>query len=261
MSSFASRDNIDMIWQVISTFPLLNKLYPSEFSKLRWFNSIVSSYQTTFVDNINDLHLVNRSVITAMMNDLQKKSSYAVDNTNVTITPRIDNFSDKIDEPIKNMSELIQKHIDEREMPFDNPVPKDKSYAVDNTNVTITPRIDNFSDKIDEPIKNMSELIQKHIDERDMPFDNLVLKDTPVGDFLSKDPIETNYSDYPYHDLFEGVSPLQYTGKKKAAQSLSLNQISANIISLGQKVDHIIRLVDNFTYERNSHRYRRSNSI
>lgn len=209
MSSFASRDNIDMIWQVISTFPLLNKLYPSEFSKLRWFNSIVSSYQTTFVDNINDLHLVNRSVITAMMNDLQKKSSYAVDNTNVTITPRIDNFSDKIDEPIKNMSELIQKHID----------------------------------------------------ERDMPFDNLVLKDTPVGDFLSKDPIETNYSDYPYHDLFEGVSPLQYTGKKKAAQSLSLNQISANIISLGQKVDHIIRLVDNFTYERNSHRYRRSNSI
>lgn len=126
MTSFASRDNIDLIWDVIVTFPLFHELYPSEESKLRWFNSIICRFQNTFIENINDLHIVNRGVITTMMNDLQKSprhSNVPLEKENTKSNATLEAFSHKIDEPIQNMSELVQKHMDERVMSFENIFP------------------------------------------------------------------------------------------------------------------------------------------
>ena len=115
MISFASRDNIDLIWDVIITFPLLHELYPSEESKLEWFNSIIRRFQNTVTQSINDLHMVNRNVITTMMDNLQKSATH-LEKENAKSNPALEAFSQKMDEPIQNMSELVQKHTDERVM-------------------------------------------------------------------------------------------------------------------------------------------------
>ena len=221
MTSFASPDNIGLIWDVIVTFPLFHELYPSEESKLIWFNSIICRYQDTFIQNINDLHIVNRGVITTMMNDLHKSPRHSylhLEKENTKSNATLEAFSHKIDEPIQNMSELVQKHMDERVMSFENIFPP---------NVNL----------------NNSTLPRDHLSQNN--FENGISRQNNFGkDILPRDNYETKFSDYPFNDSFEGVSPLIYTGKRKTLSSDE--ELKAIFMSFTKKVDHLTSIVEKF---------------
>lgn len=144
MSLYIQKENVKMIWEVMMICPLFNAVFATEFSKKEWFNKIIMNIHKKIKQDIkvDELVVINRDTIKVMManlkelnlrmttdiksrieplafgsnNDLaftQRQNEYDM-MKNTYVPPQIDFRSNEIDNPIKNMDELIENHINER---------------------------------------------------------------------------------------------------------------------------------------------------
>lgn len=144
MTLFIQKGNLKIIWDVISMSPLFNELFTTEIAKKEWFNKIIEHVQKQLSKNvsIDELGNINRETIKLMVANI--KEQYLKVSTDIASRPK----------PL-----IIGSESD---TPF---LRRQKEYETMKA-VYVPPQIDFRSIEIDEPITNMSELIEKHKNER-----------------------------------------------------------------------------------------------
>jgi hypothetical protein len=149
MTLFIRNDNIKIIWDVILMCPLFNELFTTEHSKKEWFNQRISKVEKQISKNISigDLRSINRDTIKLIMSDL--KEYYLTVSTDIASRPK---------------PTIIGSDTDTPYMRRQNEYDKMKS-------VYVPTQIDFRSGEVDQPITNMSELIEQHVNERRKTLD------------------------------------------------------------------------------------------
>jgi hypothetical protein len=149
MTLFIRNDNIKIIWDVVLMCPLFNESFTTEQSKKEWFNQRISKVEKQLGKNISigDLRSINRDTIKLIMSDL--KEHYLSVSTDIASRPK----------PI-----IIGSDTDTPYMRRQNEYDKMKS-------VYVPTQIDFRSGEVDQPITNMSELIEQHVNERRKTLD------------------------------------------------------------------------------------------
>ena len=149
MTLFIRNDNIKIIWDVLLMCPLFNESFTTEFSKKEWFNQRISKVEKQLGKNISigDLRSINRDTIKLIMSDLKER--YLSVSTDIESRPK----------PM-----IIGSETDTPYMRRQNEYDKMKS-------VYVPTQIDFRSGEVDQPITNMSELIEQHVNERKKTLD------------------------------------------------------------------------------------------
>ena len=149
MTLFIRNDNIKIIWDVVLMCPLFNESFTTEHSKKEWFNQRISKVEKQLGKNISigDLRGINRDTIKLIMSDL--KEHYLTVSTDIASRPK---------------SIIIGSETDTPYMRRQNEYDKMKS-------VYVPTQIDFRSGEVDQPITNMSELIEQHVNERRKTLD------------------------------------------------------------------------------------------
>ena len=149
MTLFIRNDNIKIIWDVLLMCPLFNESFTTEISKKEWFNQRISKVEKQLGKNISigDLRSINRDTIKLIMSDLKER--YLSVSTDIESRPK----------PM-----IIGSETDTPYMRRQNEYDKMKS-------VYVPTQIDFRSGEVDQPITNMSELIEQHVNERRKTLD------------------------------------------------------------------------------------------
>ena len=149
MTLFIRNDNIKIIWDVVLMCPLFNESFTTDQSKKEWFNQRINKVEKQLGKNISigDLRSINRDTIKLIMSDL--KEHYLSVSTDIASRPK----------PI-----IIGSETDTPYMRRQNEYDKMKS-------VYVPTQIDFRSGEVDQPITNMSELIEQHVNERRKTLD------------------------------------------------------------------------------------------
>jgi hypothetical protein len=231
MTLFMRNDNIKIIWDVVLMCPLFNELFQTEQSKKEWFNKRINTVEKGLSGKnvtIMDLRSINREAIKLIMSGL--KEHYLLVSTDIASRPKpiiigsdtdtpymrrqneydkmksvyvptqIDFRSGEVDQPITNMSELIEKQVNERRKTLDVP----SAFLSNNTNnmswtsneVATTDSIWKNDDTVDSkvtwttPVEQEFVLPTQMIQTRDETIDELSLK---VDTVLQKLSFITNY--------------------------------------------------------------------
>jgi hypothetical protein len=151
MTLFVQKENLQLIWDVITTNNMFNEILTTDNDKTVWFNSMINTVKTKISDHITsaDLISVNRSTIKVMVANL--KDRYLKSRTDIVSRHQPVVIGSELDTPYM----IRQKEYD----------------AMKNTYVP--PSVD-FSSIEDSPITNMSELVEKHLNERKKTLDSVV---------------------------------------------------------------------------------------
>lgn len=134
MTLFISKENQNLLYDMIHKTPEINTAFSSIEQKNEWFRNIIQNQYQSLPPNLTRelLLATNRQVLAYMVSSLRERGKSA-NQPNVQYTPIYDNpkpkaidFSEKIeDEVITNMAELIeqQKRMRERELQEYTPPP------------------------------------------------------------------------------------------------------------------------------------------
>ena len=134
MSLFISKENQNLLYDMIHKTPEINTVFSTLEQKNEWFRNIIQNHYQSLPSNLTRELLLNanRQVLSYMVNSLRERGK-SVNAPKVQYTPIYDNpkpkaidFSEKIeDEVITNMAELIeeQKRMRERELQEYTPPP------------------------------------------------------------------------------------------------------------------------------------------
>ena len=149
MTLFIRNDNIKIIWDVLLMCPLFNESFTTVQSKKEWFDQRISNVAKKLGNNISigDLRGINRDTIKLIMSDL--KELYLAVSTDIESRPK----------PM-----IIGSETDTPYMRRQNEYDKMKS-------IYVPAQIDFRSGEVDQPITNMSELIEQHVNERRKTLD------------------------------------------------------------------------------------------
>ncbi len=254
MTLFMRNDNIKIIWDVILMCPLFNELFTTEHSKKEWFNQRISKVEKQLGKDISigDLRGINRDTIKLIMSDL--KEHYLSISTDIASRPKpiiigsdtdtpymrrqneydkmknvyvptqIDFRSGEVDQPITNMSELIEKHVNERRKTLDIPS------AFLSNNINDISWTSNTTGTIDMNREN------------DSSIDKKVTWTTPIVEQeLVTPPIQNKKETIR---LFDGKSVVLPT-KNKMLDELSLKELSLKVDTVIQKMSFITNFLKN----------------
>lgn len=168
MTLFIQKGNIKIIWDVITMCPLFNELFTTETSQRDWFNQMIGRVYNNVNKNItiDELGDVNRKTIKIMMANL--KEQYLKINTDI----------ESRDKPFEIGSEN------------DTPFKRRQSEYDAMKSVYVPSQIDFRSVEIDVPITNLSELVEKHLNERNIQSLDGTEKQTEYKN-ISLPPVET----------------------------------------------------------------------
>lgn len=149
MTLFIRNDNIKIIWDVLLMCPLFNESFTTEQSKKEWFDQRISKVAKKLGNNVSigDLRGINRDTIKLIMSDLKER--YLAVSTDIESRPK----------PM-----IIGSETDTPYMRRQNEYDKMKS-------IYVPTQIDFRSGEVDQPITNMSELIEQHVNERRKTLD------------------------------------------------------------------------------------------
>ena len=149
MTLFIRNDNIKIIWDVLLMCPLFNESFTTVQSKKEWFDQRISNVAKKLGNNISigDLRGINRDTIKLIMSDLKER--YLAVSTDIESRPK----------PV-----IIGSETDTPYMRRQNEYDKMKS-------IYVPAQIDFRSGEVDQPITNMSELIEQHVNERRKTLD------------------------------------------------------------------------------------------
>jgi hypothetical protein len=151
MTLFVQRENLQLIWDVITMNNMFNETLNSDNEKTVWFNSMIDIVKKKIGNNItsSDLINVNRSTIKVMIANL--KDRYLKSRTDIAS---------------RNQSVALGSELD---TPY---MIRQKEYEI-MKNTYVPPPVD-FSSIEDSPIINMNELVEKHLNERKKTLDSVI---------------------------------------------------------------------------------------
>lgn len=155
MSSYIHHKNQTLLWDMIHKNPNINSVFPNNSYHLNlknnWFKNIISQIYSTLPQNISNVLLLekNKETLFIMNNDLKQK----IQNTNQSNEP-IYSRNEK-DTSLNNQFEQRQK---EYELMMKKPLVEEISFK------------EEINDGI---IKNMDELIQQQLREREKDIQNI----------------------------------------------------------------------------------------
>ena len=164
MTSYIDPKNQTLLWNLIHKNPLLHNVFPPDDYnnqlKNNWFKNMISQIYSTLPKNIpNELLLEkNKQTLLLMNNDLKKniKSNVLIQNT-----PIIQNQTESIytrNQPDDSINNDFQQRQKEYEMMMKKPVVEEISFKETSN---------------DGVIKNMDELIQQQLRERENDLERI----------------------------------------------------------------------------------------
>ena len=226
MSLYIEEKNQTLLWNLMNKNPLLSTIFPNISQKTEWFKTILSKIYSTLPPTISNEILLNKNkeTLAIMLNDLKsrmnqspiytrnQKEPISINNQfeerqkeyeSMMKKPTVEEISFKeesTDGVIKNMEELIQKQLREREQDLqrisqqyqnkpdtksildikesiqtdeiqieDIPIEKKKvSWGIDSvieTDNTILEKIEELSKKYDELLKYLDKRIPNFIND------------------------------------------------------------------------------------------------
>ena len=251
MTLFIRNDNIKIIWDVVLMCPLFNELFTTEQSKKEWFNQRISKVEKQLGKNISigDLRSINRDTIKLIMSDL--KEHYLLVNTDIASRPK----------PM-----IIGSDTDTPYMRRQNEYEKMKS-------VYVPTQIDFRLCEVDQPITNMSELIEQHVNERRKTLDvpsAFLSNDTNNISWTSNEIATTESNDNDNNRINENVGKkVTWTTPIVEQESINHPTLSTPIIQtkneiieeLSLKVDTVLQKLSVITnYLTNPFRITETNS-
>lgn len=232
MTLFIQNGNMKIIWEVISMCPLLSKTFPTEVSQKEWFNDIIARIHIQMNKSITmeELGNVNRNAIKVMMANL--KENYLKVSTDI----------ESRDRPLAIGTDT------------DSPFMRRQSEYDTMKSVYVPPQIDFRSIEVDVPITNMSELVEKHLNERNRTMDVVLSLDNKIEKNVSwTTPIETFYpvvdvssmsidKDYKNESMITNVETFSTVDDITLKNNPNLSQtIMDTLHNLNSKVDNINR--------------------
>lgn len=250
MTLFIQNGNIRIIWDVISMCPLFSKTFPTELSQREWFNQIIGRLNKQIDKNITmeELGNINRNAIKVMMANL--KEHYLKVSTDIESRDRPSAIDTNTDSPYMR-----------RQTEYDTM-----------KSVYIPPQIDFRSIEIDVPITNMSELVERHLNERNKTMDirsldtqvNKTEKHSECKNVSWTTPIETFYSlDDSSRDMKNETHDESFVtiDKKIMKNTTNVGQTIMNTLdNLNRKIDTFMLMMSPITNKPKTIRTR-SNSI
>jgi hypothetical protein len=163
MSSYIDPKNQTLLWNLIHKNPLLHNVFPpNDYNndlKNNWFKNIISQIYSTLPKNMpNELLLEkNKQTLLVMNNELKKN----INASNNQSAPIIQNQTESIysrNQPDHSINNDFQQRQKEYEMMMKKPVVEEISFK-ENSN--------------DGVIKNMDELIQQQLRERENDLERI----------------------------------------------------------------------------------------
>lgn len=203
MSLFISKENQQLLYDMIHKTPEINTMFSSIEQKNEWFRTIIQNYYQSLPPTLTRelLLATNRQVLAYMVNSLREKDK----SVKVQYTPIYDNpkpksidFSEKIeDEVITNMAELIeeQKRMRERELQEYTPPPPSNE-GIQKVNIledlpkNVLQPLQQFSTPSKEDPLLSTSSIQKGVKDRHVRFE----ESSHLEERLSR--IETKLDDF-----------------------------------------------------------------
>jgi hypothetical protein len=160
MSVYSNNKNRIFIWNALQTFPLFHESFNDPESKEKWFNQIINQFQYQLPPLIttNDLMKINCETIEFIIQKLKTKDIEIVHRNIPSMPPRVENI-------------IVGSELDSRY------VQRQKEYELMRTDLS-PPEINFKNAEVDEPIRNMDQLIK----ERDKEFQfnlSLPIKNNP----------------------------------------------------------------------------------
>jgi hypothetical protein len=165
IGNFLQKDNISMLWDVISDediFKFLTKDIQSKISNV-FLNNINGFFETerTKTNNITD---INKKYILLILNHIKKNYPYQMPNK-IKI----------LDEPIKNSKELItyEEIQNDRASQFERELNKKQEEFTSAMTLKV-PNVPEFSDNFtDTPIKDMDKIIKEMTSKRNYEVEQI----------------------------------------------------------------------------------------
>jgi len=163
MSSYIDPKNQTLLWNLIHKNPLLHNVFPpNDYNndlKNNWFKNIISQIYSTLPKNIPNEVLLekNKETLLVMNNELKKN----INASNNQSAPIIQNQTESIysrNQPDHSINHDFQQRQKEYEMMMKKPVVEEISFK-ENSN--------------DGVIKNMDELIQQQLRERENDLERI----------------------------------------------------------------------------------------
>lgn len=150
MSIFVKRENLQIIWDVISMNNMFNETLITDSDKSVWFNSMIDIVKKKINSDlkVSDLNNVNRQTIKIMIANLKER--YLKIRTDIASRPKQIMIGSELDTPYLRR----QKEYDAMKSAY------------------IPPPLD-FRSIEDSPITNLSELVAKHQSERKETLDSI----------------------------------------------------------------------------------------
>lgn len=147
MSTYIHPNNQTLLWNILHKNPLISQISPS--SKNNWFKNIISQIYSTLPPTISNEVLLNKNkeTLAFMINDLKKP------------------VNEPINEPIYSRNEkeyTITNELEERQKEYERMMKK-----------PVIEEISFKEDSNDGVIKNMDELIQKQLRERELDLERI----------------------------------------------------------------------------------------
>ena len=160
MSTYIHPNNQTLLWNLLHKNPLISQISPS--SKNNWFKNIISQIYSTLPPTISNEVLLNKNkeTLVFMINDLKKR------------------IKEPINEPIYSRNEKdtsITNEYEERQKEYERMMKK-----------PVVEEISFKEDSNDGVIKNMDELIQKQLREREHDLERISKTYESLGDSKKK---------------------------------------------------------------------------
>lgn len=247
MSLYIEPKNQKILWELIHKNPSLSIIFPndstSQKNKELWFKNIISKFYTTLPPNITPAMLldINKETLTIMSRDLYNKCN---------MEKKVN--QEKISEPIysrnissENRVETLNREFSERQKEYERMTQK-----------PIVPEVSFQEKKDDGVIKNMDELIQKQLREREEDLSKITKtfqqNQQNVGFIENKPPILSIKEEIKmdFSDIIQNEESTKKrvtwnidVEEKKASQSIPI-KIEVKMEELTQKISLLMEFLE-----------------
>lgn len=203
MNQYIDHKNQTILWETINKSPLINTLNVNE--RPEWFKSCIQQCYLYFQlpstpISKEELQLLNKNTIAFLLNDLKKRI-----NALQTIQKQQPFLPLKTENDVKQR--YIKKELDTVEL-FEK---KQKEYD-DLFKPKLPEKIDFNIKEIDEPIKDISQLVEKHLREREEELVKYSSSIAPTNT-STNEPLKINNEIVKIND--DEIENISLTNKKK----------------------------------------------
>jgi len=217
MSLYIDPNNQKLLWDLCNKNPLVSQIFPPNFQKNKeeWFKNIISQIYYNLPPTISrDLLLIkNKETITIMINDLKSRIPKQLNQEPIY-------SRNTVDRSINAQFEQRQKEYEQMNKP---PVLPDVS----------------FTEKLDDGvIKNMDELIQQQLRERELDL-KFIKKEQP------ENPLKINIKEPIPIETKEIINIQEKEKSKKQVSWKSDNDIFDKMRDILKKQEYLIEYLEN----------------